>query len=93
MQISIPFPYDFSANTYPQLKSYLKQLELSVHHAQKAVESAEKDGVELSEDASISFSHHMLEEVLANQSNEDMKNLAINFFEELQRIELTLNLV
>jgi flagellar biosynthesis chaperone FliJ len=42
MEIRIPLNVGISSNTYKELKSQLKQLELSVHHAQKAVESAKK---------------------------------------------------
>ena len=37
MQIRIPLPQCNSVNTYKELKGYLKQLELAIHHAQKAV--------------------------------------------------------
>lgn len=81
MQINIPFPREFSANTYQELKSVLKQFELVVHHAQKAVDNAEKDGIEISEDSFICFKHPLLDK------QED------NLWEELQNIELEINLV
>ena len=48
MEIKIPLILpDTREGTYAELKASLKQLELSVHHAQKAVEAAERDGIEL----------------------------------------------
>lgn len=55
MQIKIPLILPDTQNgTYEELKASLKQLELSVHHAQKAVESAEKNGIVLA-DGGISY--------------------------------------
>lgn len=62
MEIIIPLPqYNFSTNTYKGLKGYLKQLELAVHHAQKAVENAEKSGIEITDGAFICFKHPSLD--------------------------------
>ena len=92
MQIKIPLPKCSSSNTYQEMKSYLKQLELAVHHAQKAVESAEKEGVELIEgDAYISFHHRLLETINVNEIK-DMSNFSIDHYDELQEIELDINL-
>ena len=94
MTIKIPLPQSYSSNTYQELKSYLKQFELAVHHAQKAIESAEKEGVELTEDCNISFSHRLLEKIDINQSDIDIfKDFESNFYEELQDIELEINLI
>jgi len=50
MEIKIPLILPDTKNgTYKELKASLKQLELSVHHAQKSVESSERDGIELVE--------------------------------------------
>lgn len=81
MEINIPLPHDFSINTFLELKSYLKQLELCVHHAQKAVESAENSGFKLTEDAFVCFKHPLL----ANDVAEDL-------YEDLQKVELQINL-
>ena len=53
MEIIIPLPQCSSANTYQEVKSYLKQLELAVHHAQKSVEQLENEKVEITEQASF----------------------------------------
>ena len=81
MEILIPLPVNSSANTYKELNSYLKQLELAVHHAQKSVESAEKTGVELTEDAFVSFKHPAF-------SGDD----EVDMYDDLQSIELCINL-
>ncbi len=95
MQILIPLPQSSSANTYQELKSYLKQLELAVHHAQKSVESAEKEGVEITEDSSISFEHPLLEKIDIHKNNlqiEILEDFECNFYDELQNIQLRINL-
>ena len=93
MQIIIPLPQCCSANTYQELKAYLKQLELAVHHAQKAVESAEKEKVEITEDSSIYFNHPLLETIGESEVDpEVLKNFGANFYDELQNIEIKINL-
>lgn len=101
MEIIIPLPQiDSSTNTYQELKSYLKQLELAVHHAQKSVENAEKDGVEISEDSFICFQHPALESSLKldaeTSTKEEVKktldSLMDSYYAELQSIELRINL-
>lgn len=48
MEIKIPLILpNTKEGTYAGLRASLKQLELSVHHAQKAVESAERNGIRL----------------------------------------------
>jgi len=82
MQIKIPLANcDLNANTYAEFKAFLKQLELSVHHAQKAIEHAEKDGVELTEDSFIKYDHPQIEEEF-NENNSS----------ELEYIEIFINL-
>lgn len=81
MQINISLPTSTPLKTYQEMKSYLKQLELAVHHAQKSVEHAEKDGIELSENAYICFDHFAIDS--------DFKN---NNYHELQSIYLRINL-
>lgn len=102
MEIKIPLNIGGSANTYQELKSQLKQLELSVHHAQKAIESAEKEGVEITEDAFICYEYPSLESVLKIDSKDEknsgrlgqelMGNFIDNYYEELQSPELRINL-
>lgn len=98
MEIKIPLPIcNSSANTYQELRGYLKQLELAVHHAQKAIESAEKEGVELSEDCFIDFKHPSLRSSLEIDAKKDndktLENLVDNYYEELQSVELSINLI
>jgi len=92
MEIIIPLPQaDNGVNTYKELQAYLKQLELAVHHAQKAVESAEKNGIELTEDCFIDFEHPSIN---GGEKIEDMtfNDFATNCYAELQNIELRINL-
>lgn len=81
MEILIPLPNTVSANTYPELKGYLKQLELAIHHAQKAIESAEENGIEITENCYIDFKHPSLE-----QKQQD------DFYQELQNVQLEISL-
>ena len=76
MEIKIPLPISSSANTYDGLKGYLKQLELAVHHAQKSVESAEKNGIVITDSCHINFQHPHLHEKLIYDS--DQGNLSEN---------------
>ena len=101
MEIIIPLPQcDSSANTYQELKSYLKQLELAVHHAQKSVESAEKDGIEITEDSFICFEHPTLESRMKidkreaeENEKEWLENFPDTYYNELQCVELKINLI
>lgn len=90
MQIKIKLPENSSVNTYKQLKGYLKQLELSIHHAQKAVENAEVTGIEISEDTYVRFRHPQLDNLKID--DDDVKFDGDNFYSELQDIELEINL-
>lgn len=81
MEFKIPFPINSSINTYKELKSYLKQLELSVHYAQKMVEHAEKEALPITEDAFIYFEHPSI--------SQDIKD---DLYENLQIIELSINI-
>ena len=97
MEIIISLPECREARTYTQLQGYLKQLELAIHHAQKAVENAEKSEVEISEDTFAVFEHPSLESSLRiDEKKEEIPNNADNFldnyYEELQNIELRINL-
>ena len=96
MEIILPFPEyspslknDYSSkDVYASLRMYLKQLELVVHHAQKSIEHAEADGLEISEDSHVVYEHPQLE-----GNTKEEKEFVLNSWEELQRIELKMNLV
>lgn len=77
MEIQIPLPQSFSINTYKELKNYLKQLELSIHHAQKAVENAEKEGLEVTEDAYVDFMHNGIAKETSDDLYEGLQNISI----------------
>ena len=81
MQIIIPLPKSDSTNTYEELKSYLKQFELAVHYAQKSVESAEKEGIKLTEDCFVDFRYSSFEQ-----------NFIDEHYDDLQHVELNINL-
>lgn len=87
MEIVIPLPTT-SANTYKELRGYLKQFELAIHHAQKAVENAEETGIEITEDSFICFEHPALVGLEAIET----KDLASDYFDELQDVELKISL-
>lgn len=97
MDIIIPLPQiDFSSNTYAELKSYLKQFELAIHHAQKAVESAEADKVEITSDAFVQYKLPSLENSTRSdgekENNEGLKNFSDNYYDEMQNIELVIHI-
>ena|SRR3990167_8749999 len=97
MEIKITLPECQGVSTYKQLQGYLKQLELAVHHAQKAVENAENSGVEISESAFAVFEHPQLEMSLKydeekNAMPEKASAFLDNYYAELQNIELRINL-
>ena len=75
IKISLPNPNSHTVSTYAGVNGYLKQLELAVHHAQKAVESFKKDnGVEeLSEDSCITIVPDYLEKLLIEDARKDIK--------------------
>lgn len=87
MEIKIALPEASSINTYKGLMGYLKQFELAIHHAQKAVQNAEESGVELSEDSNVYFEHPQLDELEV-----DTKDAGSDLYSELQNIELRFNL-
>lgn len=89
MRIIIPLPQSSSINTYKELMGYLKQFELAIHHAQKAVENAEKTGIVLTEDTFITFRHPQLDDVDLKDINCSFNDM---FYEESQQIELDINL-
>lgn len=89
MDIVINLPENISANTYKELRGYLKQFELAIHHAQKAVENAEETGVELTEDAYICFEHPSLEGIEGDVKGAD---IPLNLYDELQNIQLKISL-
>lgn len=94
MEININLPHSFSVNTYKELRNYLKQFELAIHHAQKAVENAEESGVEVSEDTFVTFRHPALEKSLEldAKENKELQGLLDNYYEELQDVVLQISL-
>jgi hypothetical protein len=97
MEIRIPLNVGGLANTYKELKSQLKQLELSVHHAQKAIESAEKEGVKISQNAFICYEYPALASSLELDKEKgevitDPLSILDNYYDELQYPELRINL-
>ena len=81
MEILINLPSSLSINTYKELIGYLKQFELAIHHAQKAVENAEKTGVELTANCFTNFEHPSLDKDITDEN-----------YDELQNIQLRINL-
>lgn len=55
MQITISFPRPSNVETNEGARSYLKQLELSVHHAQKSLEELIKMSKEQGEDTNFTL--------------------------------------
>ena len=98
MEINIRLPeYEYSENkNYASIKSYLKQLELCVHHAQKSVESAEKEGIEITDNSYVNFKHPGLERLSSDNDTPEVKseldNFTDNYYEQLQSIELSIYL-
>ncbi len=107
IKISLPNPTNSSINTYSEIKGYLKQLELAVHHAQKAVESYKKDtGVEeITEDSWLTLAPDYLSDILKTEAvkaikekkvDTFVKNLAEDglddYYEEKQYLDLTIEL-
>lgn len=90
MQILISLPQSSDANTYQDIKAYLKQLELAVTHAQKSVESAEKNGIEVTENASVFFEHPGLAGLTEIKGKPE--EFTSNYYDELQSVELKINL-
>lgn len=90
MEIKIALPTSPSVNTYKGLMGYLKQFELAIHHAQKAVQNAEASGIEITEDTYVSFEHPDLEKL--DVKIIETKDLASNLYDELQNINLNITL-
>ncbi len=57
MEIKIPLPGEPTTNTYEELMTYLKQLELAIHYAQKSVKNAQDNGMSITEDCIIKFEY------------------------------------
>lgn len=86
MEILIPLPESSEGSTYKELKSHLKQMELAVHHAQKSVEQAEKDGIEISDSSFITFQHPRIDYATRtyaeSEESDQQKIKALKNFEE-----------
>ena len=99
MEIIIPLPRCDDSSTYKGIKGYLKQLELAVHHAQKAVDNAEEIGVEITEDTYINFTHPVLESSMLSdardmnlEARQVLEAFADTYYDELRQIELKINI-
>jgi len=102
MEIIIPLPRSSSANTYKELMGYLKQFELAIHHAQKAVENAENTGIKITEESFVVFIHPALQRNISidleNQEfdgklgKDVLGSFEENYYDELQNVELHINL-
>ena len=102
MEIIIPLPQSSMVNTYKGLKGYLKQLELAIHHAQKAVDNAEESGIEITDDCYVIYGHAGLESSInldikdknidKRLGKEVLENFMDNYHEDLQNIELEIHL-
>ncbi len=96
MEITIPLPENTSSlGSYKALQGYLKQLELAIHHAQKAVQNAEETGIEITEDCFAEFLHPSL--INGVEDNLDVKDITPKIFEDnlweyLQLVELHINI-
>lgn len=78
MKLEIPLPSDFSVDSYPKIKNYLKQLELAIHHAQKAVENAEKEGMKIGEDSFAVFEHPALDDDFSRDHYDELQNVVLS---------------
>ena len=83
------------------MRSYLKQIELAVHHAQKSVENAESDGLEFSEDAQIVFRHPSFQAAVDRDSEKEefskeqkqiIYTLMDTYYNDLQDVQLEITL-
>ena len=97
MEIIIPLPQSSESSTYKQIQGYLKQLELAIHHAQKSVEAAERNELEITEDSYVVFEHPVLESSLRIDGNNKAipttaEGFLDNYYDELQNVELKINL-
>lgn len=84
MEIRIPLPTSYTINTYKELYNYLKQLELAIHHAQKACEQAEKSEIKLTEDCIVAFGFPQFKEM----RDENAVDLQEKYYDELQNVQL-----
>lgn len=71
VKISLPKPEDTSGTK--RIKSFLKQLELCVHHLQKSVEQMEVDG-EITDETFVIYRFPFLE----NLDRDEHSNIKIN---------------
>lgn len=85
VKISLPNPNDYSGSgssleeTGQGMKSFLRQMELSVHHAQKSLEQLESDGM-ISEESFITFRHPRME--LYDREQDDKGYVKVHVDEE-----------
>lgn len=91
IKISLPRPSDFAINTLAGMKSYLRQLELAVHHAQKSVEEMAKND-EINEDSFIIYRFPSID--LDSRDSDDKGFVKVHVdeeTEEMQLIEIEIN--
>lgn len=73
MQITISFPRPSNVSTNEEARSFLKQLELSVHHAQKSLEELIKMSKESGEDTEFTLVYKV-GEAMDNDGNDVVEN-------------------
>lgn len=84
VKISLPNPNDYSGDIdgtkrYEQMKAFLRQLELSVHHAQKSLEQMKADDM-IGEDSFITFRHPQMD--LYDRESDDKGFVKVHVDEE-----------
>src|SRR3990167_999460 len=101
MEIIIPIPqYSADKTDYKSIQGYLKQIELAIHHAQKAVENAEQSNVEITENSYVIFENSSLQSSLNIETKGEkdeavrkyIENFVDNHYEEIQQVELKINI-
>ena len=89
VKVSLPKPED---TTGQGIKSFLRQLELCIHHLQKSVEEMEKDG-ELGENTFIIYRFPFLENKLENESEYKISQDDLSDTQKMQDIEIEIETV
>jgi len=90
IKISLPNPQDFSGSSNAdgkerakEMRHFLKQMELTIHHAQKALEQLEKDDM-LGEDSYITYRHPQMD--LYNREQDKEGNVKVHVDEESEEM-------
>lgn len=90
IKISLPKPLEYDGE-YKGIKSFLKQLELCVHHCQKALEEMEKNG-ELGSDSFVVYRFPSLD--IQGRKQDANGNVLVHVDEEsesMQEIEIEIH--